>query len=204
MAAGRRVDPAPHRATPIEPETLRIPTSMTSLVSHSEPTMETGLPAPMPKQENRRLSLAEARAGFDRVLRRAVSNEAMGASSDEMRELIREMQVGDGTTAARARAELRRHGFGDLHFALARRLSDPSPDVRQELARSLVSLTGVDAAPWLLWLAADEDAEVRLTAITLIASSGTPELLAQVEQLVSRDSDPRIRRQAEQIEKLRR
>ena len=204
ILADRKVEPAPKQVTRLEPETLQVLTSLTPLASPDVPVMEAGLPAPMPKGDGRRLSLAEARAAFDRRLRRAASNEAMVAGTGEVRELIRQVYKGDQATAAQARAELTRHGFTEILFALARQLSDPNPAVRQDLARSLVSMTGVDAAPWLLWLADDEDAEVRLTAITLMASSGTPDLVAQAEQLANRDSDPRVRRQAEQIERLRR
>jgi hypothetical protein len=204
MLADRPVEPAPKQVARAESETLQVLTSLTPLVSPGVPVMEAGLPAPMPKGDGRRLSLAEARAGFDRRMRRAVSNEAMVVGTGEVRELIRQVYTGDEATSARARAVLTRYGFTETLFALARQLSDSNPAVRQDLARSLVSMTGVDAAPWLLWLADDEDAEVRLTAITLMASSGTPDLVAHAEQLANRDSDPRIRRQAEQIERLRR
>lgn len=205
LAADRQAEPALQQKTPIEPETLQVLSSLTPLGNPRAPVLEASLAAPLPKEEKiRRLSLAEARASFDRSSRRAVSNLAMAASTEEIRELIRQMEAGDEVTVSRARMELARQGFTETHFKLARRLSDPSPEVRHELARSVVSLTGVDAAPWLLWLAADGDAEVRLTAITLIASSGTPDLVSHAAELASRDSDPRIRRQAEQIERLRR
>jgi hypothetical protein len=204
MVADQRAKPVPQEIASREPETLQLLTSLAPLPKPWAPAMETGLPAPLPQCPPQRMSLAEARASFDRASRRAASNQAMVASAEGIRELIRQMHTGDGREAAKAREELARHGFTGVHFDLAKRLSDPTPEVRQELARTLVGLPGVDAAPWLLWLAADEDAEVRLTAITLIATSGAPDLLAQAEDLANRDTDPRIRRQAEQIARLRR
>ena len=102
----------------------------------------------------------------------------------------------DPATASRARAELMRRGFQAAHLELARRLFDPEPETRIRLAHSLPGLQGVDGIRWLLWLARDADAEVRRVAITLLATTGDPKLLEQVERMAREDPDPRIRRQA--------
>jgi HEAT repeat protein len=57
----------------------------------------------------------------------------------------------------------------------------------------------VDAVPWLLWLSRDADPDVRLTAITLLATTGDPAMVDQIEQAARQDRDPRIRRQAQRI-----
>ena len=44
---------------------------------------------------------------------------------------------------------------------------------------------------------------MRLTAITLMATSGDPLLLAEVERIAGADSDPRIREQVERIAQQR-
>ena len=114
-------------------------------------------------------------------------------------ELMRRLRTSGGDATARIRAELLRRGFTEVHLELARRLFDPDPEVRIELARRLPGLQSVDAAPWLLWLCEDKDAEVRLVAITLLATTGDPSLLRQVRQIAVKDPDPRIRRQAQRI-----
>jgi HEAT repeat protein len=86
---------------------------------------------------------------------------------------------------------------------LARKLFDPNPEVRKALARALPRLQSVDAGPWLLRLSRDEDAEVRLAAITLMATTGDPSLLGQVEAAARQDPDPRIQEQAERIAQQR-
>ncbi len=117
--------------------------------------------------------------------------------------LMRALHAEDQHAAARARAELTRRGFSALHVELARRLFDPDPEVRKQLARSLPGMMGVDAVPWLLWLSRDASAEVRLSALTLMATTRDPALLDQVEQMARQDPDPRIQRQAERIARQR-
>ena len=52
-------------------------------------------------------------------------------------------------------------------------------------------------------LGKDADSEVRLTAITLMATSGDPLLLEEVERIAGEDSDPRIREQVAHIAQQR-
>jgi hypothetical protein len=117
--------------------------------------------------------------------------------------LMRELHSLDRPTVEAAAAELARRKFTPLLLDLARRLFDPDDEVRLNLARALPGMPGVDATPWLLWLARDGDAEVRLTALTLIATSGDPSLLEQVEQLAQDDPDPRIQERADRVSRQR-
>ena len=50
----------------------------------------------------------------------------------------------------------------------------------------------------------DESAEVRPSAITLLATCNDPRILAEVESVARNDSDERIRRQAEMLARRRR
>jgi hypothetical protein len=121
----------------------------------------------------------------------------------DMFELFERTRSDNEPLAAPARAELLRRGFTEVHFDLARRLFDADPAVRKDLARTLPELRSIDAAPWLLQLSRDANAEVRLTAITLMATSGDPTLLEQVERIAGDDSDPRIREQVAHIAQQR-
>ena len=122
-----------------------------------------------------------------------------GLRKIETLELMRQLSEPEEQGSALARAELSRRGFGEVELALARRLFDPDPEVRKKLARSLPGLQSVDAAAWLLQLCKDEDVDVRRTAVTLMATTGDPGLLEQVESIARRDSDPQIRDMALQI-----
>ena len=114
--------------------------------------------------------------------------------------MIRRLQTPDPAQAAGAETELRRRGFGDRELGLARQLLDPDPRARRRLARLLPEVSGLDAVPWLMELGRDRDAEVRLTALALLATTGDPSLLGRVRELIRGDVDPRIQRLAEQLE----
>jgi hypothetical protein len=114
-------------------------------------------------------------------------------------ELMRRLSASAGDEAARIEAELEQRGFNQVHLVLAARLCDPNPMARIELARRLPEMQSINAVPWLLWLCEDQDSEVRLTAVTLLATTGDPRLLRRVRDIALRDADPRIRQQAERI-----
>ena len=56
----------------------------------------------------------------------------------------------------------------------------------------LLAQPGVDARPWLVLLSDDEEADVRLAAVTVMATSNDPQLIEQAWQVVLHDRDPRI------------
>lgn len=108
-----------------------------------------------------------------------------------------------GDAAGAAENELRCRGFKDVHFQIAAQLFDSDPNKRMETARRLPGIAGLNPRPWLMALAADENAEVRLTAITLLATAADPAVLAEVEELARRDPDSRIQEQAKRIAEIR-
>ena len=119
-------------------------------------------------------------------------------------DLMQRLQSPRDETVAEAQAELARRGFSETHLALARQLFHPDPEVRMRLARLLPDLPNVSAAPWLMQLARDESAEVRLLAISLLATTGDPALTEAIEAIAREDPDPRVQRQAERIARERR
>ena len=123
--------------------------------------------------------------------------------SDETIDLIRRLRDEDPASVAEAREALKRRGFSEVHLELGRRLFDPDPEIRKELVQVLPGLKSVDAEPWLLWLARDPDAGVRLAAITLMSTGNDPAMLERVERMARSDADSRVKRQAEQIARRR-
>ena len=145
-------------------------------------------------------------AESDRV--RTAANVAGGASdrrlpaslaAEDAVGLIRELNSENDARAEAAEAELIGRGFTEAQLELARKLYDPDPAVRKKLARELPGLQGVDTVPWLLELCRDADAEVRLAAIALLATSSDPAVLDEVERMAGRDDDSGIRRIADRI-----
>lgn len=129
----------------------------------------------------------------------AEGNAADPASFSEVRRLAAQMHTGDSQAAEAAVQSLRRMGLTDQAIQVARQLGDPNPVVRRTLARRLPDFPGLDAAPWLLQLCLDRDAEVRLEAMSLLATTQDPDLIHQVHTLAQTDPDPRIRRLSERL-----
>jgi hypothetical protein len=216
----KRPEPMPEpiaKTPPKEPEGLRVPELTEPLPRPPSPRQDLPVslgPKPAPSQAPRVGQQTHAPGGTTkattlsefRALLAAHSppHESRALARVPILDLMRDLRSPDPLTVSQARAELALRGFSDLHMEFARRLFDPDPTVRQGLAQALPSVPGLDAAPWLLYLCGDEDAEVRLTAISLIVTTGNRALLEQAEVIARRDHDPRIQGQAEQISQLRR
>jgi hypothetical protein len=61
-----------------------------------------------------------------------------------------------------------------------------------QLVDDLLGLPGNGAMAWLLLLSDDENAEVRLTVVSVMATSRDAELLERAWQVALHDRDPRI------------
>ena len=123
--------------------------------------------------------------------------------SVDVLDLMRRLRADDGEQRAEARRELLRRGFSEVDLELARQLFSPDAETRKQLARAVPRLSSVDAAKWLMWLALDPQPEVRLAAVSTLATTGDPALLDRVEALARNDRDPQIHALAEQIAKQR-
>jgi hypothetical protein len=120
-------------------------------------------------------------------------------TTGDVRAVAKRLHDEDPARVEEARKELKRRGFMERELDLASQSTDPDPAVRRKLARTLLSTPGVDAGPWLLELCGDEDADVRLEAITLLATTGDPALIEQVRRRAQLDPDERIQRLAERL-----
>ncbi len=116
-------------------------------------------------------------------------------------DLMRKLRSDSDSERAPARQELLRRGFSEVDLELARQLFSPDTEVRKQLALAVPRLASVDAARWLMWLAADPQPQVRLAAITTLATTGDPSLLDRVETMARKDSDERVQAVADQIAK---
>ncbi len=134
-------------------------------------------------------------------------DETEEEAGDEAAAVLRWMfalRANDPSRRRRAEEELRGAG---IRSALQlepgqEQLTDPDPRVRRELAESLPAMPGVDARNWLVWLSRDQNADVRLAAMAVMATCGDPNILRRIEQMARRDVDPRVQRQGEQLLKV--
>ena len=88
--------------------------------------------------------------------------------------------------------ELARRGFGRLSKRLVEKYFSKSADERLRLVDDVLSDPSVGARPWLVLFADDSDADVRLLAVTVMATSNDRALLEKAWQVAIRDRDPRI------------
>jgi hypothetical protein len=127
---------------------------------------------------------------------------AQAAPTDTL-ELIRQLQATDPSQRAHARSALAARGLKPAEIEIGQRLFDPDPAVRRRLARSLPSIPGIDAAPWLMLMARDQDAEVRRTAAALLVTTGDPALVEELRRVAREDPDGAIREQLERLDEPR-
>ena len=105
----------------------------------------------------------------------------------------------DRRVAEQAAAELAQRGYDETQLEMARQLTSPDLAVRTALAESLPSAPGIDPRMWLLWLSRDEQPDVRLSALTVMATSQDPRLMKRVEEMTRTDADRRIQQQGERL-----
>lgn len=70
-------------------------------------------------------------------------------------------------------------------------LAHESPD-RKNVPDQVIAEPTIDSRPWLLLLAADDDVDVRLAAVTMMATSTDQIMVEKALQIAIRDRDPRI------------
>lgn len=208
-AISSRATPAPAPLGTVE-QTSRLSPSIKAsdqerrraTTAQSRPEMPDGggqAPGPGIANGARRLSSVQ-RVGFDRRGSQEGATDSALKSEGAMRQLARQLHDQDPQQVEAAREELKRCGLSDVEVELARQLTDADAGMRRALARALPATAGVDAAAWLLELARDPDADVRLEAITILATTGDPALLEPLRRLVQADPDERIQRLSDRLD----
>lgn len=110
----------------------------------------------------------------------------------ESRQLLRRWLSAENGEVQAIEHELARRGFGKLTTRLVRQFFSDDAEERMRLVDDLLAQPGTGAGAWLLLLAEDSDAEVRLFAVTLMATSNDGQLMEKAWQVALRDRDPRI------------
>lgn len=91
-----------------------------------------------------------------------------------------------------ARSELIRRGFGEPELELAARMADPDIRVRLGLLNDLSQRGDIDPRPWLLWMAEDAERDVRLRALTSLATMQDPNVHEKLRERLQHESDPAV------------
>jgi hypothetical protein len=121
----------------------------------------------------------------------------------DSRRLFARWLTADGSEGHVLEQELMERGFGRLSPSLVRQLLSEQSADRLRLLDDVLTDPSIDARPWLLLLADDEDSDVRLVAVTIMATSRDPELIEKAWQVSIHDHDPRIAGLAERLRERR-
>jgi hypothetical protein len=108
------------------------------------------------------------------------------------RDLLRRWLTAEGSDLYAVEEELTYRGFGRLSGRLVEQLFSDDMEDRLRLVDDVLTAPGIDARPWLVLLADDAAADVRLLALTIMATSDDPLLLDKAWHVALHDRDPRI------------
>jgi hypothetical protein len=108
------------------------------------------------------------------------------------RELVGQLEAADFYTAGAIRAVLAERGIAADELPLASRMLSKDLEVRLQLVEELEVLPARTARRWLKELLSDEAAEVRLEALTALATTNDPGLVPLARELAVRDTDPKV------------
>ena len=87
---------------------------------------------------------------------------------------------------------LRGLGLGKPNSEFVHVLFSDRVEDRVHLVQDIVTAPGINTKAWLSILTDDPDAEVRLAAVTLMATSTDPQVAEQAYQAAIHDRDPRV------------
>jgi hypothetical protein len=124
-------------------------------------------------------------------------------ADDDARDLLRRWLTAEGSDLYAIEEELTYRGFGRLSGRLVEQLFSDDAEERLRLVDDVLTAPGIDARPWLVLLADDDEADVRLVALTIMATSDDSTLLDKAWQVALHDRDPRIAGLAERLRQRR-
>jgi hypothetical protein len=119
----------------------------------------------------------------------ASSNPLANADS---RELLKRWVASENGDIQPIDRELARRGFGKLSKPLVLRFFSDNPQERMRLVDNVLAQPGGGSEAWLTLLSGDADPDVRLFAVTFMATSNNAALMEKAWQAAIRDHDPRV------------
>jgi hypothetical protein len=117
----------------------------------------------------------------------------------DARTLLERWLAESGVMKNEIERELERRGFGRLRSDVVRLALSDDTTGRVQLVQDLPATPGLGTTAWLILFAEDADAEVRLTAVTMMAASSDDQLLEKAWQIALHDRDPRIASLAQRL-----
>lgn len=108
------------------------------------------------------------------------------------RQLFENLQDADFYELGMLSVVLGERGFGERELELGVLLISPNPESRLTLIDALSTVPAQTARRWLRELLRDADADVRVKALTAMATTQDPSLVQIARELAAQDSDPRV------------
>jgi HEAT repeat protein len=108
------------------------------------------------------------------------------------RQLMTHMDAAPRFQAAAMRKILAGRGYSDEILKLTRELEALPASQRLDAVERAATLPTGDARLVLRWFLADDDADVRLQALTTLATSGDPKMAEIARRCAVEDADPRV------------
>lgn len=108
------------------------------------------------------------------------------------RELLAQLATAPRFDAAAIRQVLRTRGYGEQVLKLISQLSQAKPAERRQALERVSALPAAEARGLLHWFVGDEDAEIRLQALSMLATSSDPRLPEILRERAVEDADPRV------------
>jgi len=116
-------------------------------------------------------------------------------------ELVRLLPQNNLYEAGPIRAVLRERGVTEEELLLTEQFSSTHVSDRLKLIEKLSALPAATARRWLHWLLEDKSPEVRLRALSAIATTSDPRLFEVARDVAVNDKDPRVANLASEIMK---
>jgi hypothetical protein len=114
-----------------------------------------------------------------------------------------ELETAPRYEAAAMRKILAGRGYTEQMLTLTRELQRLPASQRLETIERAATLPTSDARLLLRWFLADDDADVRLQALTTLATSGDPKMAEIARRCAVEDADPRVAELASKLLKQR-
>jgi hypothetical protein len=161
------------KKTPAEPEAPQLDAGITGATPLTPPSITDETPRAVPSPDEMAKRIAELK-------------------QCSLRELVGRLESADFYTAGAIRAALAERGITADELPLANRTLSKDSAVRLQLVEDLEVLPARTARRWLKELLSDELPEVRLQALTALATTNDPELVPIARDLAVRDTDRRV------------
>lgn len=109
----------------------------------------------------------------------------------------------DASLRDQARAELRRRGLNETQLSVASRLAGGDLTARLALVESLAHSDEIDPRPWLLMLMDDRSRDVKVRALSVLATMRDSAITKELQDRLARERDPTVAARIRKVLELR-